>query len=119
MKILVTDDSKMARKSLIRKIPENIKESAEIFEAENGKEALFQFKTLKPDIVFMDLTMPIMDGYEAIAEIKKIDADAKIIVVSADVQSGAVERVQELGALRHISKEIEAEEFKKLIEELV
>ena len=56
MKILVTDDSKMARKMVIKTLNEDIEEDLEIFEAQNGQEALDLYKEIFPTIVFLDLT---------------------------------------------------------------
>ena len=106
MKILIVDDSKMARMSLTKKLPEDVLSSSELTEAENGLLGVEAYKTLKPDIVFMDLTMPIMDGYEAIQKIIEIDPNAYIVVVSADSQPIAVQRALSYGAKKHIEKNI-------------
>ena len=92
LKILVVDDSKLARLSLIKTV-KKIEPAKEFFEAENGAVALEIFKKESPRVVFLDLTMPVMDGYEALVEIMKIDSDAQVIVVSADIQPKAKERV--------------------------
>lgn len=109
MKLLIIDDSKMARMSLIKKLPKTIRETSEIVEAENGLIGLETFKTMRPDIVFLDLTMPVMDGYEALENIKKEDPQAFIVVVSADFQPKAVDKVMALGAFTHIEKNISEE----------
>ena len=77
MKILVTDDSKMARKMVIKTLKDVIGENAEIIEAQNGLESFDLYKEHLPKIVFMDLTMPIMDGFEALEKIKEFDENAK------------------------------------------
>jgi CheY-like chemotaxis protein len=99
----------MARMSLIKKLPKDIAESSEIKEAENGLIGFQTYQSMRPDIVFLDLTMPVMDGYEAIKEIKNFDPDAFIVVVSADSQPKAVEKALELGAFTHIEKNISDE----------
>ena len=73
MKILVTDDSKMARKMVIKILKDILGENVEIHEGQNGQEALDLYKELLPKIVFLDLTMPIMDGFEALEKIKEFD----------------------------------------------
>ena len=60
MKILVTDDSKMARKMVIKTLRENIEGDLEIFEAQNGQEALDLYKELSPKIVFLDFSLKLM-----------------------------------------------------------
>ncbi len=116
MKILVVDDSSFSRKMIIRAIPPNIKENSEIVEAENGKEAVEKYEELKPDIVFLDLTMPVMDGFEALYHIRSKHPDANVIVVSADVQQQAVKEVMELGAKAFIKKPISPEKMKEIFE---
>ena len=72
MKILVTDDSKMARKMVIKTLPEALDDkNYEILEAQNGQESVDLYKEHNPNIVFMDLTMPVMDGFEALKRIRK------------------------------------------------
>ena len=106
MKYLITDDSKMARKMTIKSLEDLIKKEDEILEASNGLEAVELYKEHKPGICFMDLTMPIMDGFEAIKEIKSYDKDAKIIIVSADIQEFAKQKARENGAIGFINKPI-------------
>ena len=81
MKILVTDDSKMARKMVIKTLTEILEENVEIYEAQNGQEALDLYKQILPNIAFLDLTMPVMDGFEALKQIKEFDINAKIVII--------------------------------------
>lgn len=113
MKVLVVDDSKLARLSLI-KVVKNVEPAAEFFEAQNGLEALEVFKKEMPRVVFLDLTMPVMNGYEALVEIMKIDSDAQVIVVSADIQSEAKRRVLESGAKNMYPKPINDEKMQSI-----
>ncbi len=119
MKILVVDDSSFSRKMIIRTIPEHIRKSSEIIEAENGKEAVEKYEEFKPDIVFLDLTMPVMDGFEALYHIRSKHPDAKVIVISADVQQQAVREVMELGAKAFIKKPISPEKMKEIFEKFI
>ena len=80
-RILLVDDSPMIH-ALLRKALE--KNGYEICgDANNGKEAVEMFKKLTPDLVFMDITMPIMDGIEASTKIKQLNSQARIIMLSA------------------------------------
>ena len=86
MKILIVDDSKLARMGVIKSLSQ-VKPDAELFQASNGLEAIEAFRQESPDVVFLDLTMPVMDGFEALKEIIAIDANAQVIVISADIQN--------------------------------
>ncbi len=97
-KILVIDDSAVARKMLIRVVPN--KEEYEFIQAGGGKEGLELYQKEKPDLVFLDLTMPEMDGFQCLEVMMKFDPNAKVIINSADAQKEAKERVLALGALK-------------------
>jgi chemotaxis protein CheC len=113
MKILVVDDSKITRKYITKRIPEGF----EIYEGSNGKEAFDIYREINPDIVFLDLTMPVMDGYAALEKIKEYDVDAFVIVISADVQDEAREKVMSLGAVAIHDKELDKVYIQKIIDE--
>jgi len=115
MKYLVVDDSKLARLSLIKSLKTHVGE-AEIFQATNGEEAVATMDSERADIVFLDLTMPVMDGYEALPKLLESNPKAKVIVVSADVQTKAQERVISLGAVLHIQKPINADKMKDILD---
>jgi len=117
MKYLVTDDSKLARRVLKKSLCEFVHED-NIFEACDGLEALKILLQEKLEIIFLDLTMPVMDGYEAIPKILDINPDAKIVVVSADIQEKAKEKVLSLGAVMHVEKPINPAKMKEILETL-
>ncbi|MBC8553066.1 MAG: response regulator [Nitrospira sp.] len=108
-KILIVDDSPIARKMLKSCLPKD--REYEFHEAGNGLEGVNQYKELEPDITFMDLTMPVMTGYEAIEEIIKIDTKAMIIVVTADVQMSAIKTVLDSGAFMVLRKPIKKDQI--------
>jgi CheY-like chemotaxis protein len=118
MKYLVVDDSKMARRMTIKSLRKVISDEFEILEASDGKEAVELYKINKPYLCFMDLTMPILDGFEATSQICEYDANANIIVVSADVQEHAIEKAKESGALGFIKKPIDEKDVRLLLESL-
>ena len=115
MKYLVVDDSKLARLSLIKSLKIHV-EDAEIFQATNGQEALDIVRTENPNIAFLDLTMPIMDGYEALALMLEFNPKLKVVVVSADIQEKAKERVISLGAQLHVHKPINPDKMNDILE---
>ncbi|MFD4931232.1 response regulator [Peribacillus butanolivorans] len=101
-RILVVDDAKFMRMTL-----SNILSKAEhevIGEVENGKEAIELFRKLNPDLVTMDITMPIMSGLDAVKEIKKDFPYAKVIMCSAMGQQKMVVEAIEAGAKDFIVK---------------
>jgi len=117
MRCLITDDSKLARKVLKTSLSKYIDEE-NIYEANDGLAALKLLLQEKFDIVFLDLTMPVMNGYEAIPKLLDIQPDIKIVVVSADVQQKAKERVLALGASVHMEKPIKDLRIKEILEAL-
>jgi len=115
MKYLVVDDSKLARLSLLKSL-KNYASENNIFQAVNGLEAVNLMKEEKADVVFLDLTMPEMDGYEALPKLLELNPNSKIIVVSADVQKKAQEKVIKLGAQLHVQKPINADKMKEILD---
>ncbi len=104
LKVLVVDDSAIIRKSLSQQLDELGYEV--VGEAINGKEAIKLYKELKPDFVTMDITMPLMNGIEALKEIKKDDKDAKIIMVTSHGEEKLVMDAIKRGAVGYILKPI-------------
>lgn len=80
--------------------------NAKILWAKDGKEAITIFKDNKIDLVLMDLQLPIMDGYTATREIKKIDSSVPIIAQTAHVMSGEREKCMEAGCDDYLAKPI-------------
>lgn len=118
MKYLVVDDSKMARRMTIKSLNSLICEKSEIFQAQDGQEALDLYKEHKPDFCLMDLTMPVMDGFDATKAIVDFDKDAKIIIVSADIQEASMEKSKKNGAIGFIKKPINQDNLKAMLEKI-
>ncbi len=100
--VLICDDSNIARKQFAKLIPEEWKSS--LFFASNGMEALDVISTKNVSILFLDLNMPVMDGYQTLAKLQKLGTKVSVIVVSADIQPQALARVMSLGALDFLKK---------------
>ena len=113
--VLVVDDSPMARKMLIRSLPE--KWDISITQAASGVEALAAYRTGRVDVMFLDLTMPEMDGYQVLEALRHEDLNCLVIVVSADVQEKAQHRVKELGAIAFIKKPVDAKKVEAVLRE--
>jgi chemotaxis protein CheY-P-specific phosphatase CheC/ActR/RegA family two-component response regulator len=105
--VLICDDSALARKSIARSLPKDWDISISF--AENGEKGIEAIKEGKGDIVFLDLNMPVMDGYEVLEKICKQDLPALVIVISGDIQPEAHKKVRELGAIDFIQKPINQE----------
>ena len=114
--LLICDDSNMARKQLIRALPANW--GVSVTTAVNGNEGLEAIRQGLGHVVLLDLTMPDMDGYQALAAIRAENLQAKVIVVSGDVQEEAVRRVLELGALAFLKKPADPLELQQTLERL-
>ena len=104
-KILICDDSGFARRQMARSIPDGW--DVEISFAENGQQAIDIIKQGKAEVMFLDLNMPVMDGYQTMEIIKQEDLPTLVIVVSGDVQPEARSRMMKLGALDFIRKPID------------
>lgn len=103
--LLVVDDSSFARKQVIRALPKDW--DVDVSQAGNGEEALAMIEGGKGEVVLLDLTMPVMDGFAVLEEIKARDLPAVVIVISGDIQPEAEARVMKLGALAFVKKPLD------------
>ncbi|MEG0940818.1 MAG: response regulator [Oscillospiraceae bacterium] len=106
-KILVVDDAGFMRKMVQTHLTKA--GYTDFAEGEDGLRAVALYTELKPDLVVMDITMPNMDGIEALRQIKTLDADAKVIMCSAMGQEAMVMEAIRLGALDFIVKPFKAD----------
>lgn len=113
--VLVVDDSGMSRKLVIKSLPANW--NVEVHQASNGQEALALYRQGKAHIIFLDLTMPVMDGFEVLEALKREGLNAFVIVISADVQPKAQERAKQLGAMAFLKKPVKTEEISQVLRE--
>lgn len=100
--VLICDDSNIARKQLRKALPESWKENVTF--VINGQEALEALRAGHFDLLFLDLTMPVLDGFETLKAIKEEGIEIKTFVVSADIQAEARKKVDEDGAIDFIRK---------------
>lgn len=106
-KVLVVDDAVFMRMKLKDILEKNGYEV--VAEAQNGAEAVEKYKAEKPEIVTMDITMPEMDGIEALKAIKEIDGNAQVVMCSAMGQQAMVMEAIQSGAVDFIVKPFEAD----------
>ena len=101
-RVLIVDDAVFMRMKLRDILEKNGYEVVE--EAQNGLEAIEKYKAVNPDLVTMDITMPEMDGVEALKNIKAFDGNAKVVMCSAMGQQAMVMDAIRAGALDFIVK---------------
>lgn len=106
-RIMIVDDAVFMRMKLKDILEKNGYEV--VAEAQNGADAVEKYKAEKPDIVTMDITMPEMDGIQALKNIKKLDPSAKVIMCSAMGQQAMVMEAIQSGALDFIVKPFETD----------
>ncbi|PHR85539.1 MAG: response regulator [Colwellia sp.] len=113
IKLLICDDSNMARKQLARSLPEGW--DVDVSFASNGVEGIEAIKAGKGDVLLLDLNMPKMDGYQVLKAILEQDLPTLTIVVSGDIQPEAHKRVISLGALDFIQKPVNREKLTEVL----
>lgn len=116
-KVLIADDSMFMRANLKAILTKNGYEV--VGEAGDGLQAVESFEALSPDIVTLDITMPRMNGLEALREIKKINPAVKVIMCSAMGQQSIVDEAVSLGASDFIQKPFKASDVIETIEKVL
>ena len=111
--LLICDDSAMARKQVFRSLPESW--DVEVTYAKHGIEGIEAIRDGKGEMVFLDLTMPELDGYGVLQKVKEEGHKSIIIVISADIQPEARSRVMGLGALDFIKKPVNSEKLSDVL----
>ena len=113
IKVMVVDDE-IATREILKIMLKDYK----VIEASNGREAVELYREERPDIVLMDVMMPLMNGIEATSEIKKIDPDAKRVAITAYASSKG-EKVIEAGADYILKKPFTRKEVVELIKRIL
>ena len=115
-KILIVDDSRTSRKMLRNILESNGHEI--IDEAVNGQEGVQKFQALKPDVVTLDITMPVVDGVEALKMIKALDPESKVVMVTAAGQKNKMIECIKAGANEFLTKPFEQQEIVDVINKM-
>lgn len=116
-KVLVVDDAVFMREVLKKILSESGHEV--VGEASNGQEAIKKYSEVRPDLVTMDITMPELDGIQAVKGIKLLDPQAKIIMCSAMGQQGMVVEAIQAGAVDFVVKPFNKERVVEAINKIV
>lgn len=114
MKILIVEDSLFVQNVVRNVIMEQFPES-EIIVANNGEKGYEQYVEHKPDLITMDLLMPVLQGHELLKQIREDDTKTPVIIISADVQKATRDEVEELGINGFINKPVTGEKIEQLI----
>ena len=112
--VIVCDDSRFARQQLIRGLPAGL--AREVLTASNGEEALKLLRAGQGELLFLDLNMPGLDGYQVLEAIRREELNVLVIVVSGDIQAQAHQRILELGALAFVQKPLNNDQLLSLLE---
>ena len=115
--ILIVDDSRTSRKMLRRILEEA--EHTILGEAVNGEDGYLKYQELKPDVVTLDITMPKMDGLEALRLIKKFDENAVAVMITAAGQKEKMILAIKSGAADFISKPYEPSDVVSVIDKCI
>ena len=113
MKVLVVEDSSFARMA-VTKVVGQLLPSAEFYEAVDGEAGVTVFGDVRPDLILTDLLMPKMNGEAMIQAIRRIDQNVPIIVMTANIQKPARDKVEALGVTGFVTKPVIGESAKKL-----
>lgn len=112
-KILISDDSILARKQLKDAILTCGKPT--FIETSNGQDAIDSYKREKPDLVFLDIVMPVKDGNAAIREIREFDSNAEIIIVSSVGTQAQLKAAIKAGAKDFVQKPLNPKQIQTII----
>ena len=115
MKVLICDDSILARKQLIDAL-KKCDDTLEIIEASNGKECVEKKILTSPDIVFIDIVMPVLDGVSAVKDICATDHDVTVIIVSSVGTQKELKAAIEAGAKDFIQKPFSQDQIKEVFD---
>jgi two-component system chemotaxis response regulator CheY len=115
-KVLLVDDAAFMRMRCARLLQEN---GHEVIEATNGREAVEIYQQCRPHAVLMDISMPEMDGLEALRAIKSLDPDARVAMLTAMGQQQIVIEAVKSGARDFVVKPFERERVLAAVEKLV
>jgi DNA-binding NarL/FixJ family response regulator len=113
-RILIADDHEIMRRG-VRSVLES-RRDVDVFEAENGVEAVQKTKEMKPDLVILDVSMPLLDGFSAARQIKEMSPLTPILIFSLHRTEAFLEVAQKIGVSGYISKSEDIPSLLKAVE---
>lgn len=111
-KILIVDDSSLARRSA-RQMLEELGHTVQ--DASDGAQALERYFLDRPDLVLLDMVMTGMYGLDVLAKIRELNPDARVIVVTADIQKSTEDQARAAGAAAFLNKPLNREKLKQTV----
>lgn len=121
VQVLIVDDSKIVRKAIRKAVIQSGVDESGIREAEHGEDALERLDEFLPDIVFLDVNMPVMNGEEfmvAIDEDRRIEQFA-VVIVSTEMNAKRLMRLAQLGARARLHKPFAPERIREVMIEMI
>jgi DNA-binding NarL/FixJ family response regulator len=115
--VLLVDDNAAVRKSL-RRLLEEEGQSEVVGQARDGREAVKLAHTLQPDVILMDIAMPVLNGFEATLQILAANPAAKVLILSAHSDDAYVDRGVAVGALGFLEKQSASVDLAEAIREV-
>jgi len=113
---LVVDDSSLNRLVIVEYLKGK---DVHITEAEDGEQALEKIAAEKPDVILLDLIMPVMDGFEVLEILKKQENKIPVIVITAYLKGNTFQRCKELGAKGFLNKPVKMQELFSLLSQII
>src|SRR4051812_18732760 len=112
IKILITDDHMVFRTGVKTSLAQ-FRDIEVIGEAENGKQLLNLLRVLEPDVILLDIQMPVMDGIATLPEVKKISPNAKVVMLTMNDDIAMISKLMEIGANSYLIKTVIVKLFMK------
>lgn len=116
-KILLVDDEAHVRKYIgliVRQLG-----SPTVIEASNGREAVELYQTARPDLVLLDVNMPLQDGIQTLKQLNQIDPECVVVMMTSLASRQIIEEAAELGAANYIRKDTPKDEILALLQQTI
>ena len=115
-RILIADDHEIMRRGVRSVLESHSHREVDVYEAQNGLEAVQKTKEMKPDLVILDVSMPLLDGFSAARQIKEMSPLTPILIFSLHRTEAFLEVAQKIGASGYIAKNEDIQSLLKAVE---